>query len=77
MSVFDRKNEDGTSSHILYDLVDKNDPAITKIGKVSDFDRYLAEYTFRYNTKDLKDNQRFLMFLSNPFCKLTYNQLKR
>ena len=36
LSLFDRKNEDGTSSHILYELVDKNDPNITKIGKVSD-----------------------------------------
>jgi hypothetical protein len=49
LSIFDRENEDGTSSHILYDLVDKNDSKITKAGKISDLSGYLTEW-FEYSS---------------------------
>ena len=66
LSLFDRKNEDGTSSHILYDLVDKNDPNITKIGKVSDLKRYLAEwFEFSSSKKSLS------LFKGKELCYFT------
>jgi hypothetical protein len=49
LSIFDRKNENGTSSHILYDLVDKSDPSITKTGTLSNLNRFVSEW-FRYNS---------------------------
>jgi hypothetical protein len=65
LSIFDRNNEDGTSSHILYDLVDKNDPDITKIGKLSDLNTYLAEW-FEYSSPkkslSLFKNKEFYYF---------------
>lgn len=37
--------------------------------------KYLAEMSFRYNTKMLSDNTRFVNFLKTSFNKLTYKQL--
>ena len=37
--------------------------------------RYLKEMEYRYNTKELADNQRFIQFLGQSFGKLTYKQL--
>lgn len=65
LSIFDRENEDGTSSHILYDLVDKTDPNIIKIGKLSDLNAYLAEW-FEYSSAkkslSLFKNKEFYYF---------------
>lgn len=44
LSIFDRNNENGTSSHILYDLVDKYDPSITKTGTLSDLNHFVSEW---------------------------------
>lgn len=54
MSLFDRENEDGTITHMLYDLVDKSDPSITKTGNISSLNRYLTEwYEFKSDNKSL------------------------
>lgn len=37
--------------------------------------KYLAEMSFRYNTKELSDNERFVNFLQMSFKKLTYKDL--
>jgi transposase-like protein len=37
--------------------------------------KYLAEMSFRYNTKELSDNERFINFLQMSFKKLTYKEL--
>ena len=50
LSIFDRENEDGTSSHILYDIVDKSDPSITKAGNISSLNGFLSEW-FEYSSK--------------------------
>jgi hypothetical protein len=51
LSIFDRENENGTSSHILYDLVDKSDPSITKSGTISDLNNFVSEW-FDYASKE-------------------------
>ncbi len=38
-------------------------------------DRYLAEYTYRYNTKDMTEEARFNNLLSNVEGRLKYSQL--
>jgi hypothetical protein len=50
ISIFDRENENGTSSHILYDLVDTSDQSITKTGALSDLKHFVAEW-FGYKSK--------------------------
>ena len=71
MSLFDRENEDGTSTHILYDLVDKSDPNITKTGNISLLNRYLTEwYEFKSDDKSLfifndKDFYYFTIWYTN------------
>ena len=38
--------------------------------------KYLNDYSFKYNTKDLQNNERFVMFLQNVISnKLTYKDL--
>ena len=37
--------------------------------------RYLTEMSFRYNTKESNDNERFVNFLQMAFTKLTYKEL--
>ena len=38
--------------------------------------KYLNDYFFKYNTKDLQNNERFVMFLQNVMSnKLTYKDL--
>ncbi len=37
--------------------------------------KYMDEFTFRYNTRKLKDSDRFCVFFSNFANKLTYKQL--
>ena len=37
--------------------------------------KYLGEMSFRYNTKEMEDNARFLDFLQMSFKKLTYKEL--
>jgi transposase-like protein len=37
--------------------------------------KYLGEMSFRYNTSDMQDNDRFIGFLQISFKKLTYKQL--
>lgn len=37
--------------------------------------KYMDEFTFRYNTRNLKDTDRFCVFFSNFAYKLTYKQL--
>jgi hypothetical protein len=51
LSIFDRNNENGTSSHILYDLVDKSDPSITKTGTLSDLNHFISEWYGCNSTK--------------------------
>lgn len=51
LSIFDRNNENGTSSHILYDLVDKSDPSITKSGTLSDLNHFVSDW-YRYNSTE-------------------------
>lgn len=51
LSIFDRNNENGTSSHILYDLVDKSDPSITKTGTLSDLNHLVSEWYGCNSTK--------------------------
>jgi hypothetical protein len=54
LSIFDKENENGTSSHILYDLVDIKDPGITKTGDISSLNRFLSEwYAFPSNIKSM------------------------
>ena len=65
MSLFDRENQDGTSSHILYDLVDKSDFSITKAGSISSLNGYLTEwYEFKSDKKTLFifNNEDFYYF---------------
>lgn len=38
-------------------------------------DRYLTEFSFRYNSRRIKDNERFAMFLQNCGGRLTYQDL--
>jgi hypothetical protein len=38
-------------------------------------DRYLKEFEFRYNTKQLKDNERFEYFLTKTAGRLKYADL--
>jgi len=71
LSIFDRENEDCTSSHILYNLVDKSDPNITKTGKISSLNIYLTEwYEYKSDKKSLfifnnKDFYYFTIWYSN------------
>lgn len=60
-SIFDRDNEDGTNSHILYDLVDRKDPKVTKVGNISNLSGFVAKWyadpskdksLFVFNNKD-------------------------
>jgi transposase-like protein len=37
--------------------------------------KYLNEFNFRYNTKDLQDNERFVSFLNNVSGRLKYSEL--
>lgn len=37
--------------------------------------KYLGEMSFRYNTSDMQDNERFVNFLQISFKKLTYKEL--
>jgi transposase-like protein len=37
--------------------------------------KYLNEFNFRYNTKDLQDNERFVSFLNNVSGRLRYCEL--
>ena len=65
MSLFDKENEDGTSTHILYDLVDKSDPNITKAGNISSLNRYLTEwYEYKADSKTIFifNNDNFYYF---------------
>ena len=66
MSLFDKENEDGTSTHILYDLVDKSDPNITKAGNISSLNRYLTEW---YEYKD--DSKTIFVFNKDNFYYFT------
>jgi len=38
-------------------------------------DKYLNEYSFRYNTRDCKEGERFNLFLKSLECKTTYKEL--
>jgi hypothetical protein len=65
LSIFDRENEDGTSSHILYDLVDKSDPNISKVGNISSLNSFLTEwYEYPSNDKSvfIFNNEDFYFF---------------
>ncbi len=66
ISLFDRENEDGTSSHILYDLVDKSDPIITKAGNISSLNGYLTEW-YEYKS----DNKTIYIFNNDDFYYFT------
>lgn len=48
-SVFDRNNKDGSSSHMLYTLVDASVPNITKAGTLSDLNQFISEW-YGYNS---------------------------
>ena len=65
LSIFDRENEDGTSSHILYDLVDKSDPSITKTGTIASLYNFLDQwYAFPSDDKSMFifNNEDFYYF---------------
>ncbi len=66
MSLFDRENEDGTSTHILYDLVDKSDPNITKSGSISLLNKYLTEW-YEYDA----DKKTIFVFNDDNFYYFT------
>jgi len=66
ISLFDRENEDGTSSHILYNLVDKSDPKITKAGNISSLNEYLTEW-YKY----ISDSKTIYVFNNDDFYYFT------
>ena len=37
--------------------------------------KYLNEFNFRYNTKNFKNSQKFIIFLSNLKAILSYDEL--
>ena len=45
------------------------------VGSKKHTNKYLAEMSFRYNTKELSDSARFVNFLQISFKKLTYKDL--
>ena len=66
LSIFDRDNEDCTSSHILYSLVDKSDPSITKKGDINSLNKCLKEwYDSKSNKKSVSvfNNEDFYYFM--------------
>lgn len=66
LSIFDRDNEDCTSSHILYGLVDKSDPSITKKGDINSLNKFLNEwYDSASNKKSVSvfNNEDFYYFM--------------
>src|SRR5579862_1343207 len=46
----------------------------TRIGTYS-LHRYCAESTYRFNSRKIKDKQRFTIFFSNPAGRITYKNL--
>lgn len=38
-------------------------------------DKYLSEFAYRYNTRDMGASDKFKMLIDNSICRLTYNQL--
>ncbi len=49
LSIFNRNNENGTTSHIAYNLVDTSAPNITKTGTLADLDHFVSEW-YEYNS---------------------------
>jgi hypothetical protein len=66
LSLFDRENEDCTSSHILYDIVDKRDPKITKTGTIDSLSIYIEQWhAFQSDNKSIFifNDQNFYYFI--------------
>jgi len=68
LSIFDIDYGDGTNSHILYTIVDKSNPKISKSGNLSTFSKYLTQwYDYKSNRKHLsvtKNDEKYFFSLS-------------